>query len=80
MVELTHAVKTVALLALGVALFFGGSASILDFAAKTLVLLFLLAVFRATLARFRIEQAIWFYWSLAGVLTINMALQHGGFL
>ena len=80
MVELTHAVKTVALLALGVALFFGGSASILGFAAKTLVLLFLLAIFRATLARFRIEQAIWFYWSLAGVLAINLALQHGGFL
>ncbi|MCK5234165.1 MAG: NADH-quinone oxidoreductase subunit H, partial [Candidatus Aenigmarchaeota archaeon] len=80
MVELTHAVKTVALLALGVALFFGGSASILGFVAKTLVLLFLLAVFRATLARFRIEQAIWFYWTLAGVLVINLTLQHGGFL
>ncbi len=80
MVELTHAVKTVALLALGVALFFGGSASILGFIAKTLVLLFLLAVFRATLARFRIEQAIWFYWALAGVLIINFVLQQGVFL
>ena len=80
MVELTHAVKTIALLALGVALFFGGSASILGFVAKTLVLLFLLAVFRATLARFRIEQAIWFYWVLAGVLIINFVLQQGVFL
>lgn len=78
MVEITHAVKTIAILAFGVALFFGGSFGLAGFAAKTLALLLALSVFRAVFARLRIEQALSLYWALAGMLIINFAILYSG--
>lgn len=80
MVELTHAVKTIALLAFGVALFFGGADNIYAFVAKTFGLLFALAISRAALARLRIEQAFRLYWGLAAVLVLNFAANYLGLL
>lgn len=64
MIELTHYIKLFALLSLGVALFFGGSATIWGFLLKTLALLFVVGLFKVVFARLRIDQAFrltWFF-------------------
>ncbi len=72
MIELTHYIKLFALLALGVAVFFGGSASIWWFLAKTLVLLFVVVVFRVVMARLRIDQVFRLTWFFGIVALIDL--------
>lgn len=76
MLELTHMVKTFVLLALGVAIFFGGSGpGLVGFAVfivKTLVLLFVLTVIRVLLARLRIDQSLRFCWLLGFIALIDL--------
>jgi NADH-quinone oxidoreductase subunit H len=77
MIELTHYIKLFALLALGVAVFFGGSATIWGFLLKTLVLLFAVVVFRVVMARLRIDQVFrltWFFGIVALVDLVRVLL------
>jgi len=74
--ELAHMVKMFVLLALGVAVFFGGSgtglAGFVVFIIKTLALLFVLTVTRVVLARIRIDQSLRFCWIMGFIGMIDM--------
>jgi NADH-quinone oxidoreductase subunit H len=72
MIELAHMVKLFVLISLGIALFFGGSASILVFVAKSLVLLFIITLLRVLLARFRIDHVLKFTWFFGFVALIDL--------
>jgi len=72
MIELTHYIKLFALLALGVAVFFGGSATIWGFFAKTLILLFAVVVSRVVFARLRIDQVFRLTWFFGVVALVDL--------
>lgn len=72
LIELTHFVKLFVLIALAVALFFGGTNSLLIFLIKTFVLLFFIAIVRVILARFKVDQALQFCWIFGFVALIDL--------
>jgi NADH-quinone oxidoreductase subunit H len=72
MIELTHMIKLFVLISLGVALFFGGSADIVTFLVKSLVLLFIVTLARVLLARFRIDQVLKFTWFFGFVALVDL--------
>ncbi|RLJ06678.1 MAG: hypothetical protein DRP18_00020 [Candidatus Aenigmatarchaeota archaeon] len=72
MILIAHMVKLFVLIALGIALFFGGSLDILTFIAKGLVLVFVVSFFRVILARFRIDHALKFCWVFGFVGMIDL--------
>jgi NADH-quinone oxidoreductase subunit H len=72
LIELAHAIKTFVLIALAIALFFGGSTTLHIFLVKSLMLLFLLTLIRVVMTRIRIDQALRFYWLLAGLALIDL--------
>jgi NADH-quinone oxidoreductase subunit H len=76
MLELARMVKMFVLLALGVAIFFGGSGpgpgGFAIFIVKTLVLLFVLTILRVLLARLRIDQSLRFCWILGFIALIDL--------
>jgi NADH-quinone oxidoreductase subunit H len=71
--EMTGMIKTFVLLALGVAVFFGGAADLPVFIAKTLALLFVLSVVRVLMARFRLDQVLKFCWAFGLLAVIDLA-------
>ncbi len=72
MIELAHMIKLFVLISLGIALFFGGSADILMFIVKSLVLLFIITLARVLVARFRIDQILKFTWFFGFVALIDL--------
>lgn len=72
MIELSHMVKLFVVISLGVALFFGGSADIVTFVLKSLGLLFIVTLFRALTARFRIDQILKFTWFFGFIALIDL--------
>lgn len=72
MLELAHMIKLFVLISLGIALFFGGSADILTFIVKSLVLLFIVTLARVLVARFRIDQILKFTWFFGFVAVIDL--------
>ena len=60
------------LLALGVALFFGGAGDMLMFLAKTLALLFALTGLRVLLARLRIDHVLKFGFAFGLIALIDI--------
>lgn len=72
MIELTHMIKLFVLISLGVALFFGGSADMVTFLVKSLVLLFVVTLARVLVARFRIDQVLKFTWFFGLVALIDL--------
>ncbi|MCK4497245.1 MAG: NADH-quinone oxidoreductase subunit H [Candidatus Aenigmarchaeota archaeon] len=72
MIELTHMIKLFVLISLGVALFFGGSADMVTFLVKSLVLLFVVTLARVLVARFRIDQILKFTWFFGLVALIDL--------
>jgi len=73
MMDATHMIKLFVLIALGVAMFFGGSGSILGFVLKTLVILVAVALSRVLLARLRIDHVLKFCWIFGFVALIDLA-------
>jgi NADH-quinone oxidoreductase subunit H len=72
MIELAHMIKLFVLISLGIALFFGGSANIIIFVAKSLILLLFVTLSRALMARFRIDQILKFTWFFGFVALIDL--------
>lgn len=72
LIELAHMIKLFVLISLGIALFFGGSGDIVTFLFKSLVILFLVTLSRALMARFRIDQILKFTWFFGFVALIDL--------
>lgn len=70
--ELAYLVKAFVLISLGVAVFLGGSGDVLAFLLKSLILLAVLAVFRAGFARLRIGQAFRLCWLFGALAVIDL--------
>lgn len=71
-IELAHYVKLFALIALGVALFMGGSPDMLSFLVKSLALLFTATLARTVFARLRIDHVLRLAWLFGAVALIDL--------
>ena len=78
-IQIAHAVKMFVLIALGIALFFGGSMTgpwgLLIFIGETLLFLLLFTVIRVITARVRINQTLKIYWFLGFIVLIELIVR-----
>ncbi|MFH1445008.1 MAG: complex I subunit 1 family protein [Nanoarchaeota archaeon] len=72
LIDATHMLKLFVLVALGVALFYGGSSNVFVFLFKTLMLLVSVTLSRVLLARLRIDYVFKFLWVLGFVALIDL--------
>ena len=72
LIDATHMLKTFILIALGVAVFFGGSGGIIGFIIKTLIILVAVVFARVLMVRLRIDHVLKFCWIFGFVALIDL--------
>ncbi|MBU0898406.1 MAG: NADH-quinone oxidoreductase subunit H [Nanoarchaeota archaeon] len=72
MIDATHMLKLFVLIALGVAMFYGGSGGILGFLLKSLIILLFVVLSRVLMVRLRIDHVLKFCWIFGFIALIDL--------